>query len=133
MHPLPLVEAVQLRLAPLVVMLEAARPVGTLGAEEQAGLAMEIAALWADEPKESTAATVKEMDSNASLSRSEANKANQGQLTPEQMAYDLEVFARGFENLSQAGHFKKPLYVGAPTSQPTTLPWTPTGGTNPNP
>jgi hypothetical protein len=80
-----------------------------------------------------TAATVKEMDSNASLARTEANKGNQGQLTPEQMAYDLEVFARGFENLSQAGHFKKPLYVGAPTSQPTTLPWTPTGGTNPNP
>ena len=80
-----------------------------------------------------TAQTVKEMDSNASLSRSEANKANQGQLTPEQMAYDLEVFARGYENLSQAGHFKKPLYVGAPTSQPTTLPWTPTGGVNPNP
>lgn len=80
-----------------------------------------------------TAATVKEMDSNASLARTEANKGNQGQLTPAQMAYDLEVFARGYENLSQAGHFKKPLYVGPPTSQPTTLPWAPTGGTNPNP
>ena len=89
--------------------------------------------LWLSGCDVYTAATVKEMDANASLSRTEANKANQGQLTPEQMAYDLEVFARGYENLSQAGHFKKPLYVGAPTSQPTTLPWTPTGGVNPNP
>jgi len=80
-----------------------------------------------------TAQTVKEMDSDAGLSRTEANKANQGQLTPAQMAYDLECFARGYENLSASGHFKKPIYVGPPTSQPTTLPWNPTGGANPNP
>ena len=80
-----------------------------------------------------TSATVNLMDTNAGLARAEANKANQNQLTPAQMAYDLEVFARGYENLSAAGHFKKPVYTGAPTTQPTTLPWTPTGGANPNP
>jgi hypothetical protein len=39
------------------------------------------------------------------------------------MAYQLECFARTFQNLSDAGHWKAPTYPKAPTTQPTTLPW----------
>jgi hypothetical protein len=79
-----------------------------------------------------TAETVKQMDQNAMTSRAIANDATAGRLTPETMAYDLELLARGYQNLSDAGHWRKPTFTGPPTTMPTTLPWTPTGGLNPN-
>jgi len=78
-----------------------------------------------------TSKTVNQMDDNATYSRNIANQANAGQLSQAQEAYYLECFARGYENLSAAGHWKQPPFVAAPTTMPTTLPWTPAGGENP--
>ena len=79
-----------------------------------------------------TAKTVQEMDQNATISDWAANKSAAGNMSREEEAYWLEVFRRAFRNLSDAGHFKAPTYKDAPTTMPTTLPWTPSGGLNPN-
>jgi hypothetical protein len=70
-----------------------------------------------------TSATVTTFDSNAASARAVADSAAKGDTPPPDMAYQLECFARTFQNLSDAGHWKAPTYPKAPTTQPTTLPW----------
>lgn len=62
-------------------------------------------------------------DTNATASRHIADAAATGALPPAEMAYELECFARTFQNFSDAGHWKQPTYPKEPTTQPTTLPW----------
>jgi hypothetical protein len=70
-----------------------------------------------------TSATVQTFDANAASARAVADSAAKGATPPPDMAYQLECFARTFQNLSDAGHWKAPTYTKAPTTQPTTLPW----------
>jgi hypothetical protein len=72
-----------------------------------------------------TSQTVATMDSNAASARNAADAANKGDTPQPAMAYQLECFAEAFQNLSDAGHWKQPTYPKAPTTVPTTLPWTP--------
>jgi hypothetical protein len=70
-----------------------------------------------------TAKTVTTFDTNATVARAIADSAAKGTTPPADMAFQLECFARTFQNLSDAGHWKPPTYPKAPTTQPTTLPW----------
>ena len=70
-----------------------------------------------------TSATVQTFDGNAASARAIADSAARGATPPADMAYQLECFARTFQNLSDAGHWKAPTYPKAPATQPTTLPW----------
>jgi hypothetical protein len=76
-----------------------------------------------------TTATRVTFDANAQYSRNIADAAAAGvkpdgtALTPADSAYYLECFARTFQNLSDAGHWKTPTYPKAPTTMPTTIPW----------
>ncbi len=70
-----------------------------------------------------TSATVQTFDTNAASARAVADSAAKGDTPPPDMAYQLECFARTFQNLSDAGHWKTPTYPKAPATQPTTLPW----------
>ena len=70
-----------------------------------------------------TAKTVTTFDTNATSSRAIADAAAKGVTPPADMAFQLECFARTFQNLSDAGHWKPATYPKAPTTQPTTLPW----------
>lgn len=70
-----------------------------------------------------TSATVQTFDANAASARAIADSAAKGVTPAPDMAYQLECFARTFQNLSDAGHWKAPTYPKAPATQPTTLPW----------
>jgi hypothetical protein len=76
-----------------------------------------------------TSATRATFDANATYSRNIADAAAKGvkpdgaAMTPADSAYYLECFARTFQNLSDAGHWRPPTFPKAPTSRPTTIPW----------
>jgi hypothetical protein len=72
-----------------------------------------------------TSGTVATFDTNAASARNAADAANAGQTSQPAMAYQLECFAETFQNLSDAGHWRQPTFTAAPTTVPTTLPWTP--------
>lgn len=68
-------------------------------------------------------------DRNAAYSRLIADACASGK-KPDGSAYtiydaslDLENFARTFQNLSDAGHWKQPTYPSGVTTRPTTIPW----------
>lgn len=76
-----------------------------------------------------TSATKTTFDANAAYARHIADAAAAGvnpdgsTYTREEAAYHLECFARTFQNLSDAGHWRPPTYAKAPATRPTTLPW----------
>jgi hypothetical protein len=75
-----------------------------------------------------TVETKNVFDKNAIYARHIANAGASGSLSPADQAYYAEVFARTFENLSNAGHWQPKTFSGPPTNRPTTLPWKPEGG-----